>query len=501
MPNQPLNINFTSNQPFIVVKNPTTCLYILGTAHVSKESAAEVAKLVETQAFDALAIEVCPSRLASLQDPDSLAKLDLFEVVKQGKAGMVAANLALGSFQQRLAEQSDIRPGEEMLTAIHLAKEYNLPLFAIDRDLGITLKRVYKAVPWWQRANLLMGIFVSLFSKEKISSEDIEKLKQGDILEATFAEFAAESKYLYTALITERDEYMALRLAEELTRQDITKILVVVGAGHLQGLAKFLQTQEGLNFSSITPGEAEKEALALIKPEASQAATDLVADAEVADADADIKHADVEVEKMIHLYLTEDADVNQTLANQAATKAALVEAEINPKQQALTLVNRLEAIKARLAQLSELPPPNKLMQALPWLVVGAILLGFILVFQQDAQLGWGLVLDWILINGGLAALGVLAAGGHPLTLIAAFCAAPLTSLNPTIGVGFVAAAVEIYLRKPKVADFSRLKQDTAKVSGWWHNRVARTLLVFIFSTLGSALGTYIAGFKIFQQAF
>lgn len=417
MPSELDNKSSNTNliEPYVVVKKATSEFYILGTAHVSKQSAEEVARLVATQSFDAIAIEVCASRLANLQDPDSLAKMDLFQVIKQGKAGMVAANLALGSFQQRLAEQSGIRPGEEMLTAIQLAEENNLPLLAIDRDLGITLKRVYKAVPWWQRAALLMGLFTSLFSKQKISPEEIEKLKQGDLLEATFAEFAAESKHLYTALIDERDEYMALKLAQAGVENKYAKVLVVIGAGHLQGINNYLT--------------AEEEPEPTTKP------------------------------------------------------------------------NYLTGITTRLSQLTQLPPPNKLLKALPWLVVGIILLGFVLVFRQDSQIGWSLVIDWILINGGLSALGVILAAGHPLTVLTAFVAAPLTSLNPTIGAGFVCAAAEIYLRKPTVEDFANLRQHTSKLSGWWRNRVARTLLVFIFSTLGSAIGTYVAGFKIFQQVF
>lgn len=417
MPNTLNNPSDNSSliEPYLIVKKKTTEFYILGTAHVSKQSAEEVARLVATENFNALAIEVCPSRLASLQDPNSLAKMDLFQVIKQGKAGMVAANLALGSFQQRLAEQSGIRPGEEMLTAIKLAKENDLPLIAIDRDLGITLKRVYKAVPWWQRAALLMGLFTSLFSKEKISPEEIEKLKQGDLLEATFAEFAAESKHLYTALIDERDEYMALKLAQTSAEDSYNKVLVVIGAGHLQGIKNYLT--------------AEEEPEAAAKP------------------------------------------------------------------------SYLAKLSARLKELTQLPPPNKLLKALPWALVGVILLGFALAFNQNTQLGWSLVLDWVLINGGLSALGVLLAAGHPLTVLTAFVAAPITSLNPTIGAGFVCAAAEIYLRKPTVEDFANLRQHTSKLSGWWRNRVARTLLVFILSTLGSAIGTYVAGFKIFQQVF
>jgi pheromone shutdown protein TraB len=131
--------------------------------------------------------------------------------------------------------------------------------------------------------------------------------------------------------------------------------------------------------------------------------------------------------------------------------------------------------------------------------VTLILAGFILGFLRSPGLGWQLIADWIVINGGLSALGALLAAAHPLTVLTAFLAAPLTSLNPTIGAGMVTAATELYLRKPMVADFGKLRSDTTNLKGWWRNRVSRVLLVFFLSTLGSAVGTYLAGFRIFQR--
>lgn len=374
---------------------------LLGTAHVSRASADEVRQLIQNGGFDAVAIELCPARFAAMNDPDALAKLDLFQVIKQGKAGMVAANLALGSFQQRVAEESGIAPGEEMKAAIEEAHAKDLPLLVIDRDVGITLRRVYRNVPWWQRASLISGLVGSLFSREKVSADEIEKLKQGDVLESTFSEFAAESEKLYQPLIAERDHYMALRLAQENGDSRYKKVLVVVGAGHLKGLEENL-----------------------------------------------IGH------------LPE-----------------------NPAEQ--------------LQVLESVPSGSRWPKLLPWLITALIVTGFVIGFNRDTGLGAQMVLDWVLINGGLSALGVLIAGGHPLTVVTAFFAAPLTSLNPTIGAGFVAAAAELYLRKPKVADFSQLRQDTSTLKGWWRNRVSRTLLVFIMATLGSAIGTYVGGFRVF----
>lgn len=373
---------------------------LLGTAHVSAESAEDVTRLIDTGAFDAVAIELCDARHHNMANPDAMGEQDLFQVFKQGKAGMVAASLALGAFQQRIAEQSGIEPGAEMRAAVEQAQGRQLPLLLIDRDVGITLKRIYRNVPWWQRFSLFSGLLGSVLSRQDVSHEDIEKLKEGDMLEATFSEFADQSEALYTPLIRERDRYMALRLAEDAPPGRYQHVLVVLGAGHMKGTVEHLEAP---------------------------------------------------------------------LPEQPSTERQALEHS---------------------------PPPGKFWKLLPWMITALVLTGFAIGFSRNTDLGWQLVLEWFLINGVLSGGATIVALAHPVTVGATFLAAPLTSLNPTIGAGFVAAGVELFMRKPKVRDFSTLRHDVTQLKGWWKNRVSRTLLVFIMATLGSAAGTWIAGFRI-----
>ena len=149
--------------------------------------------------------------------------------------------------------------------------------------------------------------------------------------------------------------------------------------------------------------------------------------------------------------------------------------------------------------LTKKPPSSRIGYFVGWGICILILSMFYVGYQQSPELGWSLVVTWVLINGGLSALGAALALAHPVSILAAFFAAPLTSLNPTIGAGMVVGLIESYLRKPKVTDFERLRNDISSFPMWWKNGVVRVLLVFFFANVGSAIGTYVAGASIIQQ--
>ncbi len=108
---------------------------------------------------------------------------------------------------------------------------------------------------------------------------------------------------------------------------------------------------------------------------------------------------------------------------------------------------------------------------------------------------------WVLVNGTLSAIGAAIAGGHPITVISSFIAAPITSLNPTIGAGMVAGLVQAGIKKPTVADIEEVPHVMDSFGNMRKNIFTRVILVFFLASLGSALGTGIAGFSIFDEAF
>jgi len=224
--------------PAIRIAN-TDCV-LLGTAHISKQSVAQVKAEIASGDYDAVAIELCESRYNKIRNPERFANTDLWQVIRQGKSGMMLASLALSAYQKRLAEGVDIQPGAEMKTAIGYAEKAGLKLFLIDRDIGITLKRVYQSLSLWHALQIFAGLLNSVISQEKVSEDVINKLKQGDMLESALTEFADKAPNLYVPLIQERDRYMAARLQKIAECDKPERILVVIGAGHQAGMMQYL---------------------------------------------------------------------------------------------------------------------------------------------------------------------------------------------------------------------------------------------------------------------
>ena len=148
---------------------------------------------------------------------------------------------------------------------------------------------------------------------------------------------------------------------------------------------------------------------------------------------------------------------------------------------------------ATIEALNTLPPKPFISKIIPWLIPGIVVALFVggFFFGDRSRLA-DAALAWVLANGVLSATGALVALGHPLTVASAFIAAPLTSLNPTIGAGFVTGIVQAFVAPPTVGDMERVGDDLVTFRGWWRNRLARVLLVFILSSLGSVAGTFLA---------
>lgn len=155
-----------------------------------------------------------------------------------------------------------------------------------------------------------------------------------------------------------------------------------------------------------------------------------------------------------------------------------------------------------LSSINEIPPKNPVSKILPWLIplaiIGAIVANF---FIRGSDVVLDNTIKWIVLNGGLSAIGSVIAFAHPLTILLAFVAAPITSLIPVIGVGMFTGLLESALKKPKVGDFENLHDDLTTVKGAYKNRFVHILIVFALSSVGSSIGTFLGGIPFFTSLF
>jgi pheromone shutdown-related protein TraB len=384
-PNEASNAN-----PPVEVSLGGRLVYLVGTAHISQDSVDAVRRNISELSPDTVCVELDSQRLEALRDPNRWRDLNLVAALRQGKGSFLLANLALSSFQRRMGLHTGVKPGAELLAAVQTAEERGVPVELVDRPIRATLLRAWRRTGFLKKISLASTLLASAFEAPELDEAALAELQQKDTLSAMLEEVGEALPAAKRILIDERDTYMAARIRACSGK----RVIAVVGAGHVPGIARELQRE--------IPGE-------------------------------------------------------------------------------------------ELASLDLIPDKALLSKIVPWLipavVVGLFVGGFFFGdTSKMADAAWA----WVLANGCFAALGALIALGHPATVVTAFAAAPLTSLNPTVGAGMVTGVVQAWAGKPRVHDMEYLLDDLSHWRGWWRNRVSRVLLVFFFSNLGSSIGTFVA---------
>jgi pheromone shutdown-related protein TraB len=362
-------------------------IILVGTAHVSRESADLVERVILEERPETVSVELCQSRYQSITQKTQWQNTDLIKVIKERKASLLLSNLILASFQKRIGKKLGIKPGEEILRAIEAANGVDARLHLADRDIRITLSRLWRSMRLWTKVKLLFQVIASSGEVGELTEEDIEKMKKRDVLEMLLSELGQSLPEVRRVLIDERDRY----LAHKIRTSPGGKTVAVVGAGHVPGIQR---------------------------------------------------------------YWKEPIDIDE---------------------------------------LEKVPPKSKFLGFIKWGfpigVLGLIAFGF---FMSGSGVAVHMIKWWILANGVLAGLGAALALAHPLTILTAVAASPLTSLNPMIAAGWVAGLVEVFLGKPKVIDFENLTEDVSSIKGFWKNKITRILLVVVFTNIGSSFGTFVA---------
>lgn len=368
---------------------------LIGTAHVSKQSAEQVKEVIEAEQPDTVCVELDEQRYEAIQNKSQWKDMDIFKVIKEKKATLLLMNLAISSFQKRMAKQFGIQAGQEMIQGIESAKEIGADLVLADRNIQITFARIWNNVGFWGKAQLLSQVVLSIFSNEDISEEELEKMKNQDTINVILKEFTEGFPKLKVPLIDERDQYLSQKIKEAPGK----KIVAVLGAAHVPGITEEIKKEHDLK------------------------------------------------------------------------------------------------------RLSERPPKSKVPKIIGWSIPILIFALIAYTFYANPSAGWQQTISWVLWNGSLSALGTALAFGHPLAILTAFVAAPITSLNPLLAAGWFAGAVQAYMRRPHVRDFEKLSEDVFSLKGFWHNKVTRILLVVVLANLGSSIGTFVGGADVIRLFF
>jgi len=373
-------------------------IFLVGTAHVSRQSTQLVRQVIERERPDAVCVELDQKRYEALAKRQRWETLNLKEIIRKKQLSTLLANLVLASYQKKLGDQLGVLPGSELLEATRAADESGIPVSLCDRDVRVTMRRAWHATSLWKKSYLLAVLVASLFDRSEITEEKLTELKKSDVVSELMQELGKEMPEVKTVLIDERDTF----LAEKIKETEGERIVAVVGAGHVAGILTALS----------------------------------------------------------------------------------------------------EDRRALLDEISRIPPVSKCWKVVGWSVPALIIasLCWIGIHKGGAVARYNL-LYWILANGVPSSIGALLALAHPLTVLSAFAAAPITSLTPVIGAGYVTAFIQAIVQPPVVREFETVLDDMATFTGWWRNKVLRVFLAFILPGLGSAVGTWIGGYQILSNTF
>ena len=365
-------------------------LRLLGTAHVATASVEAVKQNIEEWGPDIVAVELCKGRHDALTQEKRLDKEGLLKVIKEGRAPMVLLQSLLAAEQRKLGLDEGQQPGAELLAAVETAKEYELQVELVDRDIQTTLRRAWNKMRFREKMGLMWALLSEDDSDEELELEDM--LADKDLLTSLMEELREVSPGAGEVLIDERDEFIARKIS---AIRGNGKVLAVLGAGHLDGVSKLLKE------------------------------------------------------------------------------------DVQPS-------------KERISELAMTPKGGKMLKTISYAIPLALLglLGWFFYNGDLASIKENGIY-WFAGNFIGAALFCMLAGGHPVAILVAALASPITSLNPALAAGWFAGYAQMKVKEPTGEDLTEfLKLDSAKL--FWTNRAGRILLVTALTNLGSMAGAWIS---------
>ena len=207
-------------------------IFLIGTAHISKESVDLVRQVIAKERPDCVCVELDEKRYEALAKRKTWELLDLREIIRKKQLATLLINMILASYQKRLGDQMGVKPGTELLEAVQEAEKYGIPVALCDRDVRVTLRRAWQSTSFWRKNYLLASILTSMFEETEITEEKLRELKESDVLSELLSELGQAMPELKQVLIDERDTF----LAEKIKGAEGKRLVAVVGAGHVAGI-------------------------------------------------------------------------------------------------------------------------------------------------------------------------------------------------------------------------------------------------------------------------
>ncbi|RLI96146.1 MAG: TraB family protein [Candidatus Altiarchaeales archaeon] len=235
-------------------------IFLIGTAHVSEKSVKLVKETIERVNPDIVAVELCKQRCDAILNNKKWDETEIDRVIKEGKIYLFLMQLMLTNFQRKIGDELGIKPGSEMLEAIKIAKEKNIEIALVDRDIKISMKRLFNRISLVEKFKLFYGL-ISEVSEEESVNELMERLKDKDILTKMIEDMGKEIPSFKEVLLDERDRY----IANKIMNIDAKRIVAVLGAGHVDGIKNIIESGDTKSKNEIRSLEEIPESKSALK--------------------------------------------------------------------------------------------------------------------------------------------------------------------------------------------------------------------------------------------
>lgn len=220
-------------------------IVLIGTAHVSEKSVAEVKATIRNLKPDIVAVELCRGRYDNMKGNVQESQVPIKEILSEGKISYYVIQWLLAYMQKKIGDDMGVKPGAEMLSAIEEAESTGAKVALIDRDIQVTLQRFWGKMKFLEKIKMIGSLLGGLIGIGKGTEIDIDEITEQDVVTALVSELRGFAPTAAEVLIDERDAYLAGNILKVAAGGNKT-VVVVIGAGHKPGIINYLKNPKSV---------------------------------------------------------------------------------------------------------------------------------------------------------------------------------------------------------------------------------------------------------------